>query len=117
VYEYIKPKAFAEFYVDAYPGKIFRARVHSITQSTGEAQGSLLPTPQYVTEHVQKNMNEMGRTVILEFDEPEGIFIPVGATGKAWISAEKPLHILGVLDVVIGALLRFAAAEAYLKAM
>ena len=59
----------------------------------------------------------MGRTVILEFDEPEGIFIPVGATGKAWISAEKPLHILGVLDVVIGALLRFAAAEAYLKAM
>lgn len=45
VYEYIKPKAFAEFYVDAYPGKIFRARVHSITESTGEAQGSLLPTP------------------------------------------------------------------------
>jgi multidrug resistance efflux pump len=117
VYEYIKPKAFAEFYVDAYPGKIFRARVHSITQSTGEAQGSLLPTPQYVTEHVQKNMNEMGRTVILEFTEPEGVFIPIGATGKAWIAAEKPYHILGFLDVVIGALLRFAATEAYLKAM
>ena len=58
--------------------------MHSITQATGEAQGSLLPTPQTVTEHVQRNMNEMGRTVILEFTEPEGIFIPVGATGKVW---------------------------------
>jgi multidrug resistance efflux pump len=115
-YEYIKPKAFSEFYVDAYPGKIFRARVHSITESTGEAQGSLLPTPQSVTEHVMKNINEMGRTVILEFEEPEGVSIPIGATGKAWIAAEKPVHILGFLDLVIGALLRFAAAESYLKA-
>ena len=30
VFEYIKTHAFAEFYVDTYPGKIFRARVHSI---------------------------------------------------------------------------------------
>lgn len=117
VYEYIKPKAFAEFYVDAYPGKIFRARVHSITESTGEAQGSLFATPQSVTQHVVRNSNEAGRTVILEFDEPEGIHIPVGATGKAWIAAEKPIHFLGFLDAVIGVLLRFAAAEAYLKAM
>src|SRR5690606_7175441 len=87
VYAYIKPKAFAEFYVDAYPGKIFRARVHSITESTGEAQGALLATPQSVTQHVVKNMNEMGRTVILEFEEPEGVHIPIGATGKAWIAA------------------------------
>lgn len=117
VYAYIKPKAFAEFYVNAYPGKIFRARVHSITQSTGEAQGSLFGTPQSVTQHVVKNMNEIGRTVILEFEEPEGIDIPVGATGKAWIAAEKPAHILGFLDAIIGALLRFGAVEAYLKAM
>ena len=117
VYGYIQPKAFAEFYVNAYPGKIFRARVHSITESTGEAQGSLLPTPQSVTEHVMRNMNEAGRTVILEFEEPPGINIPIGATGKAWIAAEKPIHLLGFLDLVIGALLRFAAAEAYLKAM
>lgn len=117
VYGYIKPQAFAEFYVNAYPGKIFRARVHSITESTGEAQGSLLPGPQSVTQHVMRNMNEIGRTVILEFDEPEGINIPIGATGKAWIAAEKPAHILGFLDLVIGVLLRFGAAEAYLKAM
>lgn len=117
VYAYIKPKAFAEFYVDAYPGKIFRARVHSITESTGEAQGSLLPTPQSVTQHLMKNSNHVGRTVILEFEEPPGVNIPLGATGKAWIAAEKPIHLLGFLDLVIGALLRFAAAESYLKAM
>jgi len=117
VYEYIKPKAFAEFFVDAYPGKIFRARVHSITESTGEAQGSLFGAPQSVTQHVMKNSNEIGRTLILEFEEPEGVHIPVGATGKAWVAAEKPIHLLGFLDLVIGSLLRFAAAEAYLKAL
>ncbi len=117
VYEYIKPKAFAEFYVDAYPGKIFRARVHSITESTGEAQGSLFGSPQSVTQHVMKNSNEIGRTLILEFEEPEGVHIPIGATGKAWVAAEKPIHLLGFLDAVIGSLLRFAAAESYLKAM
>jgi multidrug resistance efflux pump len=117
VYGYIKPKAFAEFYVNAYPGKIFRARVHSITESTGEAQGALLPTPQSVTQHVMKNMNEMGRTVILEFEEPAGVHIPIGATGKAWIAAEKPAHVLGFLDIVVGTLLRFSAAEAYFTAL
>jgi len=117
VYEYIKPKAFAEFYVDAYPGKIFRARVHSITESTGEAQGSLFGGPQSVGQFVNKNNDEMGRTLILEFEEPEGVHIPIGATGKAWVAAEKPIHLLGFLDLVIGSLLRFAAAESYLKAM
>ena len=117
VYEFIKPHAFSEFYVDAYPGKIFRARVHSITESTGEAQGALLGTPQSATQHVVKNSNEIGRTVILEFEEPEGVHIPIGATGKAWIAAEKPIHLLGFLDLVIGSLLRFAAVESYLKAL
>ena len=117
VYQFIKPHAFSEFYVDAYPGKIFRTRVPSITDSTGEAQGALLGTPQSVTQHVVKNSNEIGRTVILEFEEPEGVHIPIGATGKAWIAAEKPIHLLGFLDLVIGSLLRFAAAESYLKAL
>ena len=117
VYAYIKPKAFAEFYVDAYPGKIFRARVHSITESTGEAQGSLFATPQSVAQHVVRNSMDAGRTVILEFDEPPGINIPIGATGNAWIASEKPHHILGLLDLVTGMLLRFSAAESYLKDM
>lgn len=64
-----------------------------------------------------KNSNDAGRTVILEFEEPEGVHIPIGATGKAWIAAEKPIHLLGFLDLVIGSLLRFAATESYLKAM
>ena len=117
VYAFIKPRAFSEFYVDAYPGKIFRARVHSITESTGEAQGSLFGTPQSVTQTVVKGSTDIGRTVILEFEEPEGVHIPIGSTGKAWIAAEKPIHLLGFLDLVIGSLLRFAAAESYLKAM
>lgn len=117
VYEYIKPQAFAEFYVDAYPGMIFRARVHSITESTGEAQGALFGAPQSVTQHVARGATDIGRTVVLEFEEPPGVNIPIGSTGKAWISAEKPAHILGFLDLVIGFLLRFGAAESYLKAM
>lgn len=117
VYEYIKPNAFAEFYVDAYPGKIFRARVQSITESTGEAQGSLMPTPQSVAQHIMRNSNNLGRTVILEFEEPPGVNIPIGATGKAWIAAEKPIPFLGFLDLAIGFLLRFAAAESYLMAL
>jgi multidrug resistance efflux pump len=117
VYAFIKPHAFSEFYVDAHPGKIFRARVHSITESTGEAQGSLLGMPQSVTQHVVKGSTDIGRTVILEFEEPDGVHIPIGSTGKAWIAGEKPIHLLGFLDLVIGSLLRFAAAEAYLKAM
>lgn len=116
VYGYIKPKAFAEFYVDAYPGKIFRARVQSISGANGESQGSLLPTPQSVTQHVMRNQNEVGRTVILEFEDPQGIQIPIGATGKAWIATEKPAPVLGFLDVVAGMLLRFGAAESYFKA-
>jgi hypothetical protein len=64
-----------------------------------------------------KNSNDIGRTVILEFEEPDGVHIPIGATGNAWISAEKPIHLLGFLDLVIGSLLRFAATESYLKAM
>lgn len=115
-YTFIRPKAFAEFYVDAHPGKIFRARVHSITESTGEAQGALLALPQSVGQHIMKNSHEVGRIVILEFDEPLGVHIPVGSTGRAWIASEKPIHIMGFLDLVVGVLLRFAAAESYLKA-
>jgi multidrug resistance efflux pump len=117
VYGFIKPHAFAEFYVDAYPGKIFRARVHSVTNSTGEAQGRLFGAPQSVGEFVNKNNDNLGRTVILEFEDPPGIEIPIGATGKAWISAEKPYHIMYLFDVITGMLLRFGAAESYLKAM
>lgn len=117
VYEYIEPRAFAEFYVNAYPGKIFRARVHSVTESTGESQGALLSTPQNVAHHIVKNSRHAGRTVILEFEEPEGVTIPVGATGQAWIAAKKPAEIFGFFDLVAGSLLRFAAAESYLKAM
>ena len=51
-----EPGAFAEFYVNAYPGKIFRARVHSVTQSTGEAQGALFGgVPQSVGLFVEQN--------------------------------------------------------------
>lgn len=117
VYAYIKPRAFAEFYVDAYPGKIFRARVHSVTESTGESQGSLLATPQSVAQHIVKNSRDVGRTVILEFEEPEGVNIPVGATGEAWIAAEKPTQSLAFFDLVAGSLLRLHAAQSYLKAM
>jgi hypothetical protein len=53
----------------------------------------------------------------LEFEEPPGITIPVGATGKAWIPAEKLVHILGLLDVIVGFLLSFHGKGDHKKAM
>lgn len=70
-------------------------------------------TAQSVSQHVMQNSNDVGRTVILEFEDPEGIQIPIGATGQAWIAAEKPTEVLGFLDVVAGMLLRFSAAKSY----
>lgn len=91
--------------------------MHSITESTGEAQGSLMPSPQSVAQHIMRNSHEVGRTVILEFDEPAGVNIPIGATGQAWIAAETPFPFLGFLGMVIAFLLRFAAVRAYLTAL
>ncbi len=115
-YAFIKPGQFAEFYVDAYPGAIFRARVHSITGATGEGAGSLLPREERVGRQIVMGSAPVGRTVILEFEDPEGIWVPIGATGSAWISAEKPSW-LGFMDVIGAATVRLYAAKAYLGAL
>ncbi len=115
-YAFIKPGQFAEFYVDAYPGHIFRARVHSITGATGEAAGTLWPREELVGRQIAMGSAPVGRTVILEFEDPEGLWIPIGATGSAWISAEKPSW-LGFMDIIGGATVRLYAAKAYLGAL
>lgn len=115
-YGFIKPGQFAEFYVDTYPGHIFRARVQSITGATGEAAGSLLPQEESVGRQITLGSAPVGRTVILEFEDPEGLWIPIGATGSAWISAEKPA-ILGFMDVIGAATVRLYSAKAYLGAL
>ena len=115
-YGFVKPGQFAEFFVDAYPGHIFRARVHSVTGATGEAAGNLLPSETMVGQQVQRGALSVGRTVILEFEDPEGIRIPIGATGSAWISATKPA-LFAFIDVIGAATLRLYAAKAYLGAL
>ncbi|WOH38581.1 efflux RND transporter periplasmic adaptor subunit [Thalassotalea fonticola] len=116
-YRYIKIGQFAEFYVNAYPGEIFRGRVHSITAGTGEAMISSRGVDQQVRQHVGQNMSAHGRTVVIEFIQPEGYNVPIGATGSAWISASKPLPILGFMDIVGAATVRLKAYKAYLNAM
>jgi multidrug resistance efflux pump len=116
-YRYIKKGQFAEFFVNAYPGEIFRGRVHSITAGTGEAQISVRSGDQQVRQHVGRNTSAHGRTVVIEFIEPEGYNVPIGSTGSGWISASKPLPILGFMDIVGAATVRLKAYKAYLSAM
>lgn len=116
-YRYIKVGQFAEFYVDAFPGEIFRGRVHSLTAGTGEAMLNNRASDQQVRQHVGNNAGSHGRTVIIEFEEPEGYNVPIGATGSAWISAEKPAAILGFMDIIGGATVRLKALKSYLSAV
>ncbi|WP_248289595.1 efflux RND transporter periplasmic adaptor subunit [Thalassotalea sp. Y01] len=116
-YRYIKKGQFAEFYVNAYPGEIFRGRVHSITAGTGEAQLSVRSGEQMVGQHIGQNAPSHGRTVVIEFIEPEGYNVPIGATGSGWISATKPHPILGFMDIIGAATVRLKAYKAYLNAL
>ncbi len=116
-YKNIKPGQFSEFYVDAFPGQIFRAKVHSIVKATGEAQGNLFPREQAVSTHIQRGGAPVGRTVILEMDADTMALVPIGATGSAWISATKPHPLLGFIDIIGGATLRLTAAKSYLMAL
>ncbi|MDX1282236.1 efflux RND transporter periplasmic adaptor subunit [Shewanella colwelliana] len=116
-YKHIQKGQFSEFFVHAYPGEIFRARVHSVVNATGEAQGSLLPQEQSVAQHIQRGAAPVGRTVILEIDAETMAMLPIGATGSAWISAEKPHSLLGFLDIIGGATVRLTAVKSYLQAL
>lgn len=113
---YVKTGDFAEFFVDAYPGHIFRAKVHSFNAGTGESSVSPLQGPQSVGQHVMHNGNGLGRTVVLEIIEPEGYNIPIGATGSAWISADKPHPFWGFIDVIGAATVRLQSYKSYLGA-
>jgi multidrug resistance efflux pump len=115
-YGYVQKGDFAEFFVHAYPGHVFRAKVHSFTTGTGEASISPFQGPQSVGQHVVANGSGIGRTVVLEIIEPEGYNIPIGATGAAWISAEKPHPFWGFIDVIGAATVRLQSYKSYLGA-
>ncbi|GDY25664.1 MULTISPECIES: HlyD family secretion protein [unclassified Agarivorans] len=116
-YRGIQVGQFAEFYVDAYPGEIFRGRVHSLTTGTGEARVSVINGSQQVRRHVGNNMGSHGRTIVIEFEEPEGYNVPIGATGSGWVSANKPHPALGFMDIIGGATVRLKAFKSYLSAI
>ncbi|NMP15340.1 efflux RND transporter periplasmic adaptor subunit [Thalassotalea sp. Y01] len=116
-FRYVKKGQFAEFYVDAYPGEVFRARVHSFNAGTGEAAVSPINQQQSVKQHVGKNSTAHGRTVVLEIFEPEGKTIPIGATGSAWICATKPHPFFGFIDVIGAATVRLHSYKSYLNTL
>lgn len=116
-YRYLEKGQFSEFYVDAYPGEVFRARVHSITSGTGESSISPIQGPQHVRQHVGQNAGSHGRTVILEIFEPDGKVIPIGATGSAWIAANKPHPVMSFIDVIGAATVRLHSYKSYLNAL
>ncbi|MBW3696021.1 biotin/lipoyl-binding protein [Vibrio sp. T187] len=116
-YRGIEVGQFAEFYVDAYPGEIFRGRVHSLTAGTGEARVSVMNGSQHVRQHVGNNTGSHGRTIVIEFEEPEGYNVPIGATGSGWVSANKPHPALGFMDIIGAATVRLKAYKSYLSAL
>jgi|GEM_PF-1138441 len=116
-YRGIEVGQFAEFYVDAYPGEIFRGRVHSVTTGTGEARVSVVNGSQHVRQHVGNNAGSHGRTIVIEFEEPAGYNVPIGATGSGWVSAKKPHPALGFMDIIGAATVRLKAYKAYLSAL
>lgn len=116
-FRHIEKGQFSEFYVDSHPGEIFRGRVNSITSNTGEAEIAARGSTQSVRQHVSQNTSSHGRTVIIEFDEPEGYDIPLGATGSAWISAKKPLPGLSFMDIIGGGTVRLKSLKAYFSAL
>lgn len=116
-YRHIEVGQFAEFYVDSHPGEIFRGRVNSVTSNTGEAEISARGSTQSVRQHVGQNAGSHGRTVLIEFDELEGVDIPLGATGSAWISANKPHAALGFMDIIGGGTVRLKSLKAYFSAI
>ncbi|SET09414.1 efflux RND transporter periplasmic adaptor subunit [Thalassotalea agarivorans] len=116
-YPFVKAGQFAEFYVDSHAGHVFRARVKSIGTAKGETTGTLLPQEESLTQFVGKGMSAKGRIVVLEMDSETAAMLPIGATGSAWISAEKPSPLLGFVDIIGGATVRLHSAKAFLSAM
>lgn len=116
-YRNLEEGQFAEFFVNSHPGEIFRGRVNSVTTNTGEAEISVRGTAESVQRHVGANMGSHGRTVVIEFEEPEGYTIPLGATGSGWVSATKPHDMLGFMDIIGGGTVRLKALKAYLFAL
>lgn len=113
----IAPGNFAEFYLDAYPGNIFRGVVHSVTSGTGESQLSISQGEAYVSDHIENNSTRHGRTVIIKFDEPNGFSLPIGSTGSAWISAKKPNKALGFIDMIGAGAVRIKSMQSYVFSM
>ncbi len=112
-YPGIQPGQLAEFYVDAYPGTIFRGRVQSLRTGTGEAAVGVRQGDQHVRQFVGQNASAHGRTVIIEFQEPEGYEVPIGATGAGWISAKKPYELIGFIDIIGAATVRLTSLKSY----
>ena len=118
LYTFIKVGNFAEFYINTHPGKIFRGRVKSIGQSNGESTNAGNTLNSQATSTLIRNGSAgVGRIIIIEFEDPDGVYIPVGATGQAWISIEKPNHLIAFLDIIAGLALRAGSIESYLKAL
>ncbi|GAM58523.1 membrane fusion protein [Vibrio ishigakensis] len=96
----------AEFVSPVYPGKVFSAEVQGIVEATGEAQAGSMGREESVSQTTLKNVNNKFHFVRLKLEEPEGYDIPVGAVGLAWVSGDKPNHLLSFLDVIRGIIIR-----------
>ncbi|CAM4374616.1 HlyD family secretion protein [Vibrio agarivorans] len=110
----VKAGQLAEFASPVYPGKIFSAEVQGIVEATGESEAGSMGRELSVSQTTLKNVKNKYHFVRLKLNEPEGYDIPVGAVGLAWISGEKPSHLLSFLDAIRGIIIRMKAQIYYI---
>lgn len=113
----IKEGQYAEFATSVYPGKVFQAEVEAVIEATGESTGNILGMETSVTKTVVSNARNKHHFVRLKLIEPEGYDIPLGSSGIAWVSAEKPHPFLGFLDVIRGIIIRMKAQIFFVSSM
>ncbi len=109
----IKSGQYSEFATSVYPGHIFQAEVEAVVEATGEAQGSLLGFDNSVRTTTIKNANNKHHFVRIKILEDGDYDIPLGSSGIAWISAEKPSTHLAFLDVIRGIIIRLKSQIFY----
>jgi len=113
----IKEGHLAEFATAVYPGQVFSAQVEGIIEATGESQGSLLAKDDAVRKTTAINMVNKHHFVRLKINEVDGMSIPVGSVGLAWISGTKPVKFLAFLDAIRGIVIRVKAQVYYVYSM
>ncbi len=115
-YGYVQVGDFAEFFVDAYPGHVFHAKVHNFTAGTGESSISTTARPTKcwsARRSKQQWFRSYGSARNLWTRRLQHSY---RCRWRQRISAEKPHPFWGFIDVIGAATVRLQSYKSYLGA-